>query len=265
VTPAQPHLRTAGAGPAVVCLHANASSSAQWRPLMDRLAPDHLVLAPDLYGAGRSPDWPSDREITLRDEVDFISPVLVRAGTPFTLVGHSYAAAVALMAALAAPDRVRALVLYEPTLFSVVDARTPPPNAADGIRAAVAAAAAAVDAGDRDAAARHFIDYWMGDGSWQATLPQRRPTIADAVANVRRWAHALFGEPTPAEAFGALAMPVLYLRGAGSPAAARAVAEVLVPVLPRVRVVTLPGLGHMAPVTHPEVVNAEIAAFIGRP
>ena len=32
------HYRAAGAGKGVVCLHASASSSAQWRPLMDRLA-----------------------------------------------------------------------------------------------------------------------------------------------------------------------------------------------------------------------------------
>ena len=86
-------------------------------------------------------------EIALRDEVDFIEPILAMAGTPFALVGHSYGAAVALIAALANPGRVRALALYEPTLFSVVDARSPPPNGVDGIRNAVSAAAAALDAG----------------------------------------------------------------------------------------------------------------------
>ena len=34
-------------------------------------------------------------------------------------------------------------------------------------------------------------------------------------------------------------------------------------VLRDVRVVEFPGLGHMAPVTHPEVINAEIARFLG--
>jgi len=259
----EPFVREAGAGPGVVCLHANASSSSQWRGLMDRLSASHHVLAPDSYGAGKSPDWPSDREITLRDEVDFLAPVLARAGAPLALVGHSYGGAVALMAALAQPERVRALVLYEPTLFAVVDAQGPPPNGVDGIRQAVAAASAALDAGDRPAAAGHFIDFWMGPGSWQATPPQRQPAITDAVAQVRRWAHALFTEPTPAQAFAALQMPVLYLLGGASPASAHAVAGVLCPVLPKVRVVTLPGLGHMAPVTHPEVVNAEIARFLG--
>lgn len=184
------------------------------------------------------------------------------AGTPCTLVGHSYGAAVALIAALASPGRVRALALYEPTLFSVIDAQSPPPNGADGIRNAVAAAAAALDAGDRDAAARRFIDFWMRPGSWGATPPQRKAAIADSVANVRRWSHALFTEATPAGAFASLDIPVLYMLGSESPESAHAVARILVPALPRVRVVEFPGLGHMAPVTHPEPINAGVARFL---
>ncbi len=259
----QPYFRDAGSGPGVVCIHSNASSSAQWRGLMDRLSQSHRVIAPDLYGAGKSADWHSEREITLRDEVNFIEPVFALAGTPFTLVGHSYGAAVALIAALANPHRVRALALYEPTLFALVDAQHPPPNGADGIREAVFAASAALDAGDRDVAAEHFIDFWMGVGNWKSTPPQRKPAIADAVANVRRWSHALFTESTPADAFAALNIPILYMLGGSSPESAHAVARALVPALARVKVVEFPGLGHMAPVTHPEAINAEIEKFLG--
>jgi pimeloyl-ACP methyl ester carboxylesterase len=230
---------------------------------MDLLSGTHRVLAPDSYGSGKSPDWHSDREIALHDEVNLIEPVLALAGSPFTLVGHSYGAAVALIAALANPGRIRALAMYEPTLFALVDAQDPPPNRVDGIRNAVFAAAAALDVGDRDAAAGYFIDFWMGADSWSAIPSQRKPAIADSVANVRRWSHALFTEPTPADAFAALDIPILYMLGGSSPESAHAVARVLLPVLPGARVVEFPGLGHMAPVTHPEVINAEIAKFLG--
>ena len=123
----EPFFREAGSGPGVVCLHSNASTSGQWRGLMDLLAPTFHVLAPDSYGSGKSPDWPSDRIISLLDEVALIEPVLAMAGSPLTLVGHSYGAAIALIAALANPGRVRAIALYEPTLFALLDAETPPP------------------------------------------------------------------------------------------------------------------------------------------
>ena len=262
VPPAQPFVRQAGVGPGVVCLHANASSSAQWRSLMDLLAESHCVLAPDSYGAGKSPDWHSDREITLRDEVNFLEPVFALAGVPFTIVGHSYGAAIALIAAILNPGSVRALALYEPTLFALVDSQQPPSDGADGIRNAVAAAVAALDAGDRDRAAEHFIDFWMGQGSWKATPPERKPAIAASIVNVRRWTHALLREPTPAHAFASLDIPTLYMLGEKSPESARAVARVFVPVLRRVRTVEFPGVGHMAPITHSGLVNAEIAKFL---
>jgi pimeloyl-ACP methyl ester carboxylesterase len=262
MTTPTPHVRATGTGPAVICLHANASTSSQWRDLGDALSARHRVLAPDLYGAGRSPDGPSDSRIALRDEVDFLRPVFDEAGESFVLVGHSYGAAVALIAALTWPERVRALAIYEPTLFAVVDAQQPQPNGTEGIHAAVAASVAALEAGDLHKAARHFIDYWMGDGSFAAMPGPRQQPVAESMRNVRRWAHALTTEATPLEAFAALEMPVLYMLGASSPESVHAVARALIPRLPEVEVVEFAWLGHMAPVTHPHVVNAEIVRFI---
>ena len=231
---------------------------------MDVLAPRFHVLAPDSYGSGKSPDWPSDRVIRLRDEVALIEPVLARAGSPLALVGHSYGAAVALIAALANPGRVRAMALYEPTLFALLDAETPPPNEAEGIRSAVAEASVALDAGNLDAAAECFIDYWMGSGTWEQTPQQRKQPIAASVTNVRRWAHALFTEPTPLEAFRSLTVPVLYMVGKRSTRSARGVARLLTAALPRVELVEFADLGHMGPITHPGPVNDAIARFLER-
>jgi pimeloyl-ACP methyl ester carboxylesterase len=262
VTQALPFVREAGAGPGVVCLHSNASTSGQWRVLMDHLAPSFHVLAPDSYDSGKSPAWPSDRVISLADEVALIEPVLARAGSPCVLVGHSYGAAVALMAALATPGRISALALYEPTLFSLLDAESPSPNEADGIRHAVAQSSAALDAGDADAAARHFIDYWMGEGSWGQTPDVRKLPIAESVKNVRRWAHALMQEPTPLAAFRALHVPVLYMTGQQSTRSAHGVARLLTAAMPQVEVVAFEQLGHMGPITHPEVVNPVLEQFL---
>jgi pimeloyl-ACP methyl ester carboxylesterase len=92
--------------PGVVCLHANASNSSQWRALANRLAHDYRVFMPDTLGAGQGPAWPSDRDVALRDEVALLEPVFEAAGAPHFLIGHSYGAAIALMAALAGPSRL---------------------------------------------------------------------------------------------------------------------------------------------------------------
>lgn len=260
--PLSPFFRETGSGPAIVCLHANASSSSQWRDLMDRLAAKFHVLAPDTWGAGKSPAWPAKHRLSLRDEVSFLEPVFARADEPVRLVGHSYGAAVALIAAIAMPQRVRSLALYEPTLFSLVDAEKPPPNAANGIRATVADAIAALAEGRTGAAAERFIDYWMGVGSWASMPEKRREPIMASIGNISSWANALLSEPTPLTAFAALDIPVLYMVGTQSPASSRAVARVLARALPRAKLVELQGLGHMGPVTHPEIVNELIAEFV---
>jgi pimeloyl-ACP methyl ester carboxylesterase len=252
--------REAGAGPGVVCLHSNASSSGQWRALMDALRPKFLVLAPDSYGAGRSPAWPAGRKVTLRDEVALLEPAFARARAPFSLVGHSYGGGIALVAAHLHRKRLRAMALYEPTLFSLVEN----PDEVDGIRNAVAAATAALAGGDTVAAARYFIDFWMDAGSFDGMPERVQAATVESVKNIQGWKDALFDEPTPLAAFGELDVPVLLMVGKNSPLSSRAVARRLKSVLPRVELVEFEGLGHMAPVTHPEKVNDAITGFLER-
>ena len=78
------------------------------------------------------------------------------------------------------------------------------------------------------------------------------------------WGDALFKEPTPLEAFATLHVPVLYMIGGKSPPSSRSVARLLTRVLPQVEVVEFEELGHMGPVTHPNVVNEAIRQFLSR-
>ena len=261
---AAPFFREAGSGPGVVCVHSNASSSGQWRALMELLAPRFHVLAADTYGAGKSPPWPQDRNLALRDEVALLAPVFARAGDRLSLVGHSYGGGIALIGALVHRDRLRAMALYEPTLFALVEQESPSPNDVDGIRAAVTASLAALEAGDQAAAARCFIDFWMEAGSFDRMPERLRAATAESVRNIQGWKDALFDEPTPLQAFAALEVPVLLMVGSASPLSSRAVAQRLAGVLPRVELVELDGLGHMGPITHPQKVNDLIRRFLER-
>jgi pimeloyl-ACP methyl ester carboxylesterase len=255
-----PWVRDSGTGPPVICLHSSASTSSQWRALTSQLAPKYRVLAPDLLGVGRSGAWPNDRPPTLHDEAARLEPVFAAAGAPCFLVGHSYGAAVALIAALSKPGRFAGLVLYEPTLFSVLGRGA---EEAHGIEAVVADVVRSIAADDLAAAGERFIDYWTGAGSWRRMPDARRAAIGATMANAAHWARALFDETTPPQAFAALDVPVLYMVGAHSPPSTRGVARRLIPVLRQVSVIEFPGFGHMAPVTHPERVNDSIAAFLG--
>lgn len=109
-----PFFRESGSGPAVVCLHASASSSAQWRKLSERLSGRFRVLAVDLYGCGQTAPWPHARPLTLDDEVALLAPVWRAAGAHFYLVGHSYGDAVPLKAASVPAERVSSMPRDQP-------------------------------------------------------------------------------------------------------------------------------------------------------
>jgi pimeloyl-ACP methyl ester carboxylesterase len=256
------HVREAGAGEPVVCIHSSASSSAQWRALIDRLAARFQVLAVDLYGAGRSPAWPDDRPLTLADEAALVQPIVAATGRRVHLVGHSYGGAVALKLALEHPDWLASLVVFEPVLFSLLMAHDPDEPGASEIQAVRDDTCAAADRGDMGAAGSRFVDYWMGAGTWASLPDARRGSIAAAMAHVRSEWHAIFAEPAPLHAFAALDLPTLCLVGSDSPASSRRVSQLLVKTLPRVVELELEGVGHMGPITHPELVNELIERHV---
>ena len=253
------YVREAGAGVPLVCIHASASSSGQWRPLMDRLAGRFRMLAVDLYGSGKSPDWPADRPLTLADEVALLEPMLESLGDRFHLIGHSYGGAVALKAALAGPWRLRSLILFEPVLFGLLNGHDPAQREITAVRDDTIAA---VDRGDLATAGARFVDYWTGAGAWAGMPDARRSLVATAMRKVKSEWHAAFEEPARLSDFGALDVPTLCLVGSDSPASSRAVSRLLAKTLSRVTEVEIEGVGHMGPVTHPDRINALIEGYL---
>src|SRR5215510_4760156 len=152
------YFREAGSGTAVVCIHSSASTSGQWRPLMERLTDRFRVIAVDLYGSGKTAAWPQDRPMRLDDELTLLSSVFRAAGDRFHMIGHSFGAAIALKAALADRDRLLSLVLYEPALFSVLMADATEGIAAREILAVRDDTIRLVDEGNLDASAQRFVD-----------------------------------------------------------------------------------------------------------
>ena len=266
LNPAMPFHQEQGRGETVVCLHSNASTSAQWHQLSELLADRFCVRAVDGYGAGRSPDWPPSTEATLDAEVDFLCTALQDTHDRFHLVGHSYGAAVALQMAVRYLERVRSIVAYEPTLFRLVAGNDPAASPAAGIWQAAGDAAAMVQRGDNASAAERFVDFWMASGSWRDMPAKRQGMVAHAVRHVGRWRDATFATSAPAPAlaaaFAALQIPVLLMWGDCSPESAQSVARLLETLLPRVTLAPKLGLGHMGPVTDAERVTGRIASFL---
>lgn len=258
---AEPFVRRSGEGPYVLCLHSSTASSKQWDRLAELLAQDFTVVAPDLYGYGKSPAWTADRPLELDDEVELLRPVLDSIPGPFHLIGHSYGAAVAFKLALAHPERVRCLIAYEPVLFNLlfsVEDLGPAEEiwmVQDDVHWLLA------DNRYADAA-RRFIDYWSGEGVWDVLPDWQQQAIEKRMTKVRSDFDAVLGNLTPLTEYAALRVPTLFLYGLQSPRSTRTIAEWLGGQLPNVEVRGLLPLGHMGPVTHSRHICELINRFI---
>ena len=252
-----------GAGPSVLCLHSSAGSSAQWRRLGAELELRYHVLAPDFRGHGGTSPWTSSRPMRLADEAALLTPLVATLPSPLHLVGHSYGGAVALKMALAMPERFRSLTLIEPVLFALLR-RQGEHEAYVEISEIAEGCVSAVQTGRPAAAARLFVDYWNGAGSW-AHLPDHvRADVERAIPSVARQWEAIFADPTSLDDCRDLRVPTLLLGGDRGPAPARRVSQILAGALPEAIHAVIAGAGHMSPVTHPAAVNAAIAAHLAR-
>jgi pimeloyl-ACP methyl ester carboxylesterase len=242
----------------VVLLHSSASSGSQWHSLYGLLENDFEVLAPDLYGYGTSVDWPGRRPLTLADEADAVGKLLGNNDKPVHIVGHSYGGAVALKLALAPHIRLQSLTLIEPVAFYLLPRDTEGTKLYNAVRRIGDLVRQCVACGDYWGAMGQFIDYWNGNGTWESLSEDKRAALAARAPKVVLDFHATTAEDTPLSAYGHIAAPALILRGQYTPAPTQRIAELLSHVIRESHLQTVPGAGHMAPLTHPELVNAAI-------
>jgi pimeloyl-ACP methyl ester carboxylesterase len=233
-------------------VHGSAVSGKSWNalaaPLRERGV---IVVAPDRLGQAAGERWPAGRAMSFDAEAEHLAAALAAAPGPVHLFGHSYGGAVAMQMALRWPERVARLTLYEPTRFALLlDDGKPRGGAGREIHAIGHAAHEHAAAGREAEAAALFVDYWSGPGTWAAMDAGRQQRLAPQMTKVGAEFLAAFADPLPLEAWRALEMPVLLLGGERSPAPVRAINVRLASVLPHAASVTLPGVGHMGPMTH---------------
>lgn len=250
-----------GRGASVVMLHSSMSSKSQWRRLVNTLRGSHRLISIDLYGHGDS-EWPhSGATFRLDDEVRLVESVLNRevpAGEQLHLVGHSYGGAVALRLALTNPGRVRSLALFEPGAFHLLPADDPARTELETLRCDVQASLAEHNL-NRGAA--RFIDYWNGPATFDRMPTRRQSCLVRQLPKTALEFQAVARERPCTSAYRRLQMPTCLIAGRHSPQPARSVHAVLGQVLPRAACHEV-AAGHMAPVTHPELVNPIIADFV---
>jgi pimeloyl-ACP methyl ester carboxylesterase len=252
----------AGAGPLVVLAHSSMANARQWSPLLHDLQGRFLVRAINMFGYGDTPAWSRAEPPSLDDYAELLARAVPDTADKVHLVGHSFGGAVAMRAAQRLRGRVDSLVLVEPSLFYLLKVggrhRAFSEIFTLSERMKKQAAAGAVER-----AAERFIDYWTGPGAWAASSAQRQSNYARAVGLVlREWDVILDGDTTLAQWRDGLPSRTLIISSSKPMDPSLGVMEVLSETCSDWAFERIPEGGHMAPITHPHVVNPVIARFL---
>ena len=250
-------------GEVVIALHCSGADGRQWRQLATALQNPFHLIAPDFCGTAEMPAWSGDHAFTLADEAAPILDLIDGIDGPIHLVGHSYGGGVALHVALRRPEALASLTLYEPSAFHLLrQGGAGHAECFSEIRQVAETSAAGMASGDYRSAARQFVDYWGGPGTWARLRPSLQSALTRWMPKAPLDFHALMEEPTMLGAYAGLAVPALILRGEFAPRPTAAVATLLADVLPDCRRATVAGAGHMGPVTHSQDVAGQILSFL---
>jgi pimeloyl-ACP methyl ester carboxylesterase len=233
-----------GSGPPLLLVHGGICDHFAWYFVVPLLAKRFTVYTFDRRGRGSSGDtlpYAAERE---RED---IAAMLRAIGEPAHLLGHSAGGILALQAAERARDLL-SLILYEPA-FVVEGARErPAPEILEKLRGLIAA-------GNRDEAVRIAMRESVGLSEAEidaiAGGPGWTRLLAVAPAILHDW--MLWEERFDASKVSGMRTRTLMLMGSDSPRWLRQGAEAVVAALPDARMAVLPGQGHSAMITAPEL------------
>lgn len=259
------YYEVAGAGPAVVLIHAGIADLRMWDDQLAALAAAHTVIRFDCRGFGRTRTEPvaySNRQ----DVADLLDHLGVARAA---VVGCSRGGQIALDFTIDRPERVSGLVW----VCSGVGGWTPPDEIFHPDEIALwEAMEAAEAAGEHERVATLDVRLWV-DGPLQpagrAAEAVRQKVYAMALNNYQAHAHleaaGLAAQPLAPPALGRLGevrAPVLAIVGELDPAATAAAAAVLAAGVPNCRVERFPDCAHLPNLEQPERFNGLLSAFL---
>ena len=224
-----------------------------WERQFAAYASEFRVVRYDLRGFGQSPlaPEPYSHARDLLTLLDRVGP------TRAALVGVSLGGRVALEAAVAAPDRVSALVL--------VGAALPLHPWSEEVERFGAEEEAALARGDVDAATDLNVEFWLaGEAASEVRelvrMMQRRAFELQLAVSDRAEEAPLVSELE--SRLGEVRAPALVVTGEEDVADFALVGDRLAAELPDARRATVPGAGHLPPLERPSAFDALVIPFL---
>lgn len=234
-------VRDAGAGPALLLLHALPYDSRMWDHQISELARTHRILAPDFPGFGRSPA--PEAQITMETVARELIRHFDAAGISGAIVGGCSMGGYLAFA----------LFRLRPEFFAgfaLVDSR------------------AAADSEEARKTRHTLIRRAKTEGVsflLDAATDKDRHMLSDVTpAGYAAAQEAIARRPDSTDLLPRIRQPALVIRGTDDPVVSDAEARGIAAALPDCEFEEVPGAGHVPPIDQPEAVSGALRRLIGR-
>lgn len=246
----------AGNGWPVVLIHAFPLNADMWRSQLERVPDGWRYIAPDLRGFGPGAPPPSG-PVTMDDFAADVVAVLDALEIDQAVIGGlSMGGYVTLAAFRAAPDRFTGVILAD----------TRPQADSDEGREGRRKMLALVRDGGPAAVVEQMLPKLLGETSHRDRpaigREVRRIAEANSTEAVASAIEAMMGRPDSTALLGRMSRPTLVLVGDEDTITPPSDADEMQRLLPRSRLVILPGAGHLSCMETPEAFASALADFM---
>lgn len=256
------HVTDEGSGPPLLLVHGFPLDHTMWRHQIDRFKATHRVIAPDLRGFGRSSLSPANtglsNTVTMKQFADDLAGLLPAMGEnrPVVLCGLSMGGYIAWQFAEHHRSKLSALI--------VCDTKAAPDT--DEARKARLEAADKLEQEGTAFLANSMLPKLFGSQLANDPPAYVRETSAVILrTDPRACAAAQRGMAARVDfrlRLGNIEAPTLVLCGEQDVISPPAEMREIAMAIPGARYVEIPGASHMTPLEMPELVNAELEAFL---
>ena len=252
-----------GAGETVVFIHGAVSDLRTWHEQFDEFSKNYRAVSysrrfhqPNEQNNG---DSIYARASHTADLLEFLGKLNIEKAH---LVGHSYGASIALMAALEEPEMVGSLVLGEPSPFPALlndEGKSLLSKQKAGFNKAMRLARI----GEREAAVREFLHTVVGVDVLCLLPEERRDVVLENADTLLPMLETYYDSPAISfDQLRALKIPTLIITGELSPRISRLNDETINRCLPNSRVKILKGASHGLQIENAEGFNKLVFDFL---
>lgn len=243
----------------VVLLHASATGAMTLSGLATYLAPDRRVLIPNLDGYGETKLDCAKCPATFR-HVQTVERFLTSLNVQqFHLIGHSMGGLIALRIARRARFQINSLTLIEPMAFGTLDPQQDK-AAIEFDQKMIQDLLQAVETGTLETGLSIFIER-VSQQKWEDLSDRAQVELLALIPQISEEAPLVSCDDLTVQDFRSIDLPVFLIGTENGPPPAAPIIERIAPAFPTARHETLPGVGHMAPISDPALVGRSIDEF----